>query len=111
MLYFFVASIALSSFQYINQLQRSLKVSNEASATILNGMHEGVLILNAKKLEKEKREGKVLFCNWPAQKVLTTFLGEVGSEQKDLLDKLIFEPIKGNTYMSFLTKSEASAQH
>ena len=47
---------------------------------MLNGMHEGVLILNAKKLEKEKREGQVLFCNWPAQKVLTAFIGEAGSQ-------------------------------
>lgn len=76
---------------------------------MLNGMHEGVLILNAKKLEKEKREGQVLFCNWPAQKVLSTFIGEAGSQQADLLDKLCFVPIKGNTFMSFLTKSETTA--
>ena len=77
---------------------------------MLNGMHEGVLVLDAKKLDSDQSDGQVLFCNWPAQKVLTTFIGEAGSNQKDLLDKLCFEPIKGNTYMSFLTKSEASSQ-
>ena len=69
-------------------------------------MHEGVLILDAKKLEKSESVEQVLFCNWPAQKVLTAFIGLAGSDQDDLMDKLIFEPIKGNAHTRFLLQSE-----
>lgn len=94
--------------EYVKQLQISLRISNESQATMLNGMHEGLLILDAKKLEKGESEDQALFCNWPAQKVLTTFIGPAGSDQDDLMGKLCFEPIKGNAHTSFLTRSEES---
>ena len=87
-------------------MQINQRVSNESQATLLNGMHEGVLILDAKKLDKRESEEQVLFCNWPAQKVLTAFIGPAGSEENKLMDKLIFEPIKGNAHTSFLLHSE-----
>ena len=66
--YFSIISIAAAMIEYTKHLQGKLRMSNEAQANMLNGMHEGVLILN-ENLDKSS-DDKVLFCNWPAQKIL-----------------------------------------
>ena len=63
---FLCVSFFVVTMQYVKQLQISLRVSNESQATMLNGMHEGVLILEAKKMDKSDSDEQVLFCNWPA---------------------------------------------
>lgn len=44
--YFCIISIAAAMIEYTKHLQGKLRMSNEAQANMLNGMHEGVLILN-----------------------------------------------------------------
>ena len=102
--YFGVISLGAAMMEYIKHLQGKLRMSNEAQANMLNGMHEGVLILN-ENLDKSS-DDKVLFCNWPAQKILQTFIGIAGTGEENLLSKLCFQPIQENTFMSFLTKRQ-----
>ena len=66
--YFGCLSTTASIISYVKHLQSKLRMSNDSQATMLNGMHEGVLILN-QNLDKND-ENMVLFCNWPAQKIL-----------------------------------------
>ena len=44
--FFACMSIAATMVQFVKHLQSKLRVSNDSQASMLNGMHEGVLILN-----------------------------------------------------------------
>ena len=61
-------------FLHISDVHGLLQFSNEENIKLLNGMHEGILILNK---STEKRLGQVMFCNRPAQKLINTFLGSL----------------------------------
>ena len=54
------------------------------------GMHEGVLILDKKKLDKKAEGNHVLFANWPAQKLFTQFIGAAGLDEEELMSKLCY---------------------
>ena len=87
---------------YIADLQNRLRLSNDAQASMLNSMHEGVLIVDQD--YKTAGDDKVLFCNWPALKILQTFISPSGCDAEDLMSKLSYQPIQDNTLMTFLTK-------
>ena len=53
---------------YIAKINSELHNANEEKLNLVNGMHEGVLILS---------EDKVIFCNQPALKLVNTFLGQL----------------------------------
>ena len=68
-------------------------------------MHEGVLILDKKKLDKKEEGNNVLFANWPAKKLFTQFIGAAGLDEEDLMSKLCYQPIRENKQTSFLPAS------
>ena len=88
--YVFAISCILVMIRYVGHLQASLKNSNEAQSNLLNGMHEGVLILDKKKLDKKAEGNHVLFANWPAQKLFTQFIGAAGLDEEELMSKLCY---------------------
>ena len=51
------------TMSYIEDLHRTLKKYIEQSAKLLDGMHEGLIIIS-------KATGKTLFCNKPAKMLL-----------------------------------------
>ena len=88
-------------FLHISDVHGLLQFSNEENIKLLNGMHEGILILNK---SKEKRLGQVMFCNRPAQKLINTFLGSLVAptvknankyldEQQSFLSQKKFYPV------------------
>lgn len=86
----------LVTVRYISYLQTGLRIANQAQSNLLNGMHEGVLILDKKKTDNKETANVVLNCNWPAQKIFTQFIGQAGQDEEDLLSTLTFQPIKQN---------------
>lgn len=64
---FFILSI-----NYISQLHNKLDFANSENVRLLNGMHEGVLII--KKPKQPDGSRRVMFCNRPAEKLLQTYL-------------------------------------
>ena len=58
---------------YIYQLQAKITSTNEANIKLLDGMHEGVLIIS-------KKTKEIIFFNKPAQKLLTSFVGVLQAE-------------------------------
>ena len=57
---------------YISRLHTKLTTTNKENEKLLDGMHEGVLILS-------KKERLTMFCNKPAQKLLSNFLDVTGT--------------------------------
>ena len=55
---------------HISSMHHKLLFANEENVKLLNGMHEGILIIE----NTEDKASNVLFCNRPAQKLITTFL-------------------------------------
>ena len=82
---------------YVRKLQTKLITANKQQKKLLNGMHEGLLIID----EKIDRNDKlILFLNKPVEKLLKLFanLGLQSDkteeyEEIDFLEKDIFEPI------------------
>ena len=103
--YVLAISCLFVAIRYVSHLQRSLRNSNEAQSNLLNGMHEGVLILDKKKLDKKDEGKNVLFANWPAQKLFIQFIGAAGLDEEDLMSKLCYQPIRENKQASFLPAS------
>ena len=52
--------ITAAGIRYIFQLQSKISLTNAENIKLLDGMHEGVLILS-------KRTNDIIFCNKPAQ--------------------------------------------
>ena len=50
--------------EYISGLHRRMKITNTENMRLLDGMHEGLLVVS-------KKDKDLLFCNKPAQKLLT----------------------------------------
>ena len=53
---------------YVKELEGSLDSTNKENVKLLDAMHEGVLIV-------DRSTKQVLFCNQPAEKLLTQFIG------------------------------------
>ena len=80
---------------HVSQVHEKLHYTNEENMKLLNGMHEGVLILK----QAPDEPMTAIFCNRPAQKLINTFLGGIKTnEDKD--DK------KKENFTQFLTKLE-----
>ena len=80
---------------YISQLQLRLRTFNLENIKLLDGMHEGLLILSTK-------NKKVMFCNKPSQKLLKGVLQtqektETTDESSRLLGPQVFNPLNLNT--------------
>ena len=60
---FIVSTMLAMIFLFIAKLQTRLKSFNIENIELLDGMHEGLLILS-------KTDKKVMFCNKPSQKLL-----------------------------------------
>ena len=59
---------------YIGEVKKKLTVSNSSNINLLNGMHEGLLILSHTNLNEPSN---FLYCNNSAQKLITTFVGPI----------------------------------
>jgi len=69
---------------YVTKLHITLKTTNMENAKLLDGMHEGLLILS-------KKERRTMFCNSTADKLLTMYLGGFSElVQETNLKKAIF---------------------
>lgn len=66
---FFVNSILAMLIQYISQLHASMKLTNQENSKLLNGMHEGLLIVT-----RTGSPYQAMFCNKSAQKLLSRTL-------------------------------------
>lgn len=56
----FLLFLTAAGIRYIFQLQSKISLTNAENIRLLDGMHEGVLILS-------KRTNDIIFCNKPAQ--------------------------------------------
>ena len=65
--------LMVATLNYIVSLHNKLDLAKVESIKLLNGMHEGVLIINKPKQLDSAR--KVLFCNKSANKLIQTYLG------------------------------------
>ena len=76
------------AIRYVSDLHTRLATTNIENEKLLDGMHEGLLILS-------KNDRKAMFCNKPAQKLIKAFLGTDGNlvEERDL-KKTVFETVK-----------------
>ena len=54
---------------YIQDIHRRLTSTNEDNIKLLNGMHEGLLILS-----KNEQSPRVMFCNTPVKRIIDTYL-------------------------------------
>ena len=70
-LYFFAICAISMIVNYIRKLHNSLSSANEDNLRLLDGMHEGLLILNT----NEKDPG-VMFCNFQVKKIIKNFLAK-----------------------------------
>ena len=59
--------LTAAGIRYIFQLQSKIAQTNAENIRLLDGMHEGVLILH-------KRTNDIIFCNKPAQQLLSRFI-------------------------------------
>ena len=59
---------------FFSEVYSRLKIAEKASVNLLNGMHEGVLILSHK---TSHEPNQFYFCNKSAQRLITTFLGPI----------------------------------
>ena len=74
---FFIACLVGNIvFLFIVNLNAKLDFSNQEHIKLLNGMHEGLIILN-EEFKKENGGQTVMFCNKPAKKLLTNFIGKL----------------------------------
>ena len=80
--------------EYIGKLHARMKNTNTENMHLLDGMHEGLLIV-------DKAQKGVMFCNRPAQKLLNGAINRIGYELDNngvpinpLLEPKIFQPVK-----------------
>ena len=86
---FFVACCCFAMVAiYISKLNTKLATTNRENEKLLDGMHEGLLILS-------KRDRETMFCNRPAQKLITAYLGATSAllEERNL-KYTVFEAVK-----------------
>ena len=68
---------------HITEIHERLHFTNEENIKLLNGMHEGVLILR----HEARTQNDVMFCNLPALKLVNKFLGKLKKSSKNGDDK------------------------
>lgn len=61
---------------HISTVNEKLHFTNQENVKLLNGMHEGLLILGSKSNEQEDINS-IMFCNRTAQKLISNFLGNL----------------------------------
>ena len=71
LVYVVFCTLLSATLIYISKLHNKLDTVNVENVKLLDGMHEGLLIIS-------KKEMSTMFCNKPAQKILNNFLGVVG---------------------------------
>lgn len=72
----FVVMASLSiMLLYISQMHSRMKSSNIENSKLLNGMHEGLLIVS-------KTTNEAMFCNYPAQKLLKGAIDKFEREKR-----------------------------
>ena len=64
---------------FISELYQRLQVAEQASINLLNGMHEGILILSHTTSEESHN---FLYCNKSAQKMIKNFVGPIEECQR-----------------------------
>ena len=69
---------------YVKELEGSLDSTNKENVKLLVAMHEGVLII-------DQSTKQVLFCNLPAEKLLTQF---IGADHHRVMHHAGFLPVK-----------------
>lgn len=69
-IFFFFATFIVMVLNYIQEINNKLRLSNLSNVEMLNGMHEGVMILSKEDTEK----AKLLFVNHTARKLIKQFL-------------------------------------
>ena len=85
LLYLFLTSLIAIIIRQISQLHMKLRTQNEQNARLLNGMHEGLIIVS------KKKDQKVLYSNRPIQKFINAAISAVesnGDLQQENLDDL-----------------------
>lgn len=90
-LYVVVTCLVAAVIFYISKLHLKLASINIENVKLLDGMHEGLLIIS-------KRDRQTMFCNFPAQKIIKSFLG-VSSTQLSYqaFKKAVFHPINSSS--------------
>ena len=91
---FLIISMVAMISHYISSLHQRLKRVNAENISLLNGMHEGLLILSSSLNEKVKDQ--VLFCNRSAEKLLTravSYQSRTGTES-GIIKPRMFQPFK-----------------
>ena len=100
LLFFFLCNGTAMVVTYISELHNKMNTTIEDNEKLLDGMHEGLLILS-----KDKQA--VMFGNKPAKKLLKTFV-EIGDcSHAELLAHNVFKPIKIFKQPTFIVKRES----
>ena len=94
---YFSAVVAIGILvTYIKELHNSLSSANEDNLRLIDGMHEGLLILN-----NNEKNPSVMFCNFAVKKIIDNFLAKESpspkhsvSEFQRWISAAVFEPIK-----------------
>ena len=83
---FFICTTSIAiMLNYVMSLHEKLEFSNKENVKLLNGMHEGLLILSEKKADAGEREVRsVMFSNRTIQKLFATYIGS--------LDEVVSDP-------------------
>ena len=71
LVYVIFCTLISATLIYISKLHNKLDTVNVENVKLLDGMHEGLLIIS-------KKEKSTMFCNKPAQKILNSLLGVKG---------------------------------
>ena len=79
-------------FDHVSKLYMRLDFINEENLKLLNGMHEGVMIMS--KPSETSQESKLLFGNKSAQKV---FAKIVDDSELEIQKRKIFVPLKATS--------------
>lgn len=72
----FVLLVSAFGVSYISQLQAKISSTNSENCKLLDGMHEGVLIIS-------QTTQKIIFCNKPAQQLLYSLNGEKKTDDQN----------------------------
>ena len=68
MVYFFACMLLAITIVYIQDLHSNLTTVNADNLKLLNGMHEGLLILS-----KDEENRQIMFCNATVKKLIQNF--------------------------------------
>ena len=86
-IFFFIATNFGMFCKFVSEMYLHLDASNTQNIKLLDGMHEGLLII-------DKSEKSAIFCNRTAKKLISTFLGPLTKDTSANFLKPAFMPIK-----------------